>query len=236
MSNVAYKRGQVEWALWRAFTLHRNRSDEPPQVFKTRIKRLLDVDREDGPDPTSAAHAFAATAGGGTGVETLFAPFDAFCLGLALDLLDIGFKQGEVVLVMRHLREELDEWFPDLIERPSLIDRQNHLARQHPDLPIIERPGRAPLADARVFLLLNKVELTEAMLLPDGGSRSPQPVILAPEICVGVAGLEKRVQALMPLHRRSLIVVEVAALAQAIVAFLDEAPALARGRPKKLDA
>lgn len=228
MSNVGYRRGQAEWALWRAFTLYRGHSHAPPEVFKTRIKRLLDLDRT--PGASGAAHAFTALAGGGTGSETLFAPFDVFCLGLALDLLDIGFKQSEVVLVMRHVREDLAEWFARLLARPSLIDRQNHLALLHPDLPAIERPGRAALADARVLLLLNRVELTEVLALD---THSGEPVVLAPEICVGVGGLEARVHALMPLHRRSLIVVEIAALAQAVVAFLEQAPIIARGRPKK---
>lgn len=229
MSNVGYKRGQAEWALWRAFTLYRGHNDAPPEVFRTRIKRLIDLDRT--PVASGATHAFTALAGGGTGVETLFAPFDVFCLGLALDLLDIGFKQSEVVLVMRHVREDLAEWFARLVARPSLIDRQNHLARLHPDLPVIERRGRAALADARVFLLLNRVELTEVLALPE--THSGEPVVLAPEICVGFGGLEARVHALMPLHRRSLIVVEIAALAQAVVAFLEQAPIIARGRPKK---
>ena len=46
MSNVTYRRGQVEWALWRAFTLARSPGEGPPPIFKTRIKRLLDLDRD----------------------------------------------------------------------------------------------------------------------------------------------------------------------------------------------
>ena len=46
MSNLTYKRGQVEWALWRAFTMARSPDDGPPPIFKTRIKRLLDLDRD----------------------------------------------------------------------------------------------------------------------------------------------------------------------------------------------
>ena len=46
MSNVTYRRGQVEWALWRAFTLARSSGEGPPPIFRTRIKRLLDLDRD----------------------------------------------------------------------------------------------------------------------------------------------------------------------------------------------
>ena len=35
----------MEWALWRAFTLGRSVAHGPPPIFKTRIKRLLDIDR-----------------------------------------------------------------------------------------------------------------------------------------------------------------------------------------------
>ena len=168
MSNVTYKRGQVEWALWRAFTLTRSSGNGPPPIFKTRIKRLLDLDREldvssFGAEPASP-HAFVEITNGGKGIEANYTPFDVFCLALALDLLDVGFKQGEIVYLMRHLRETLDGWFPKLVKRPSLIDRQSLLAKAHPKLPKIDRgDGRAALADARVFLLLNRIEMTEVL-------------------------------------------------------------------------
>lgn len=236
MGNETYKRGQVEWALWRAFTLARGQSDGPPPIFKTRIKRLLDLDREAGPDQVGAdapaSHAFVAPAGGGSGVETPFAALDVFCLGLALDLLDVGFKQSEIVQVMRHLRADLDAWFPRLIARPSLIDRQNRLAKSHPDLPVIERSGRAPLVDARVFLVLNRIEMTEVLSAPGIAAREGQPVFLVPEFCAGLCGLQERLGVLMPMHRRTVIVVEIAALAQAVTALLGKAPLVPRGRPR----
>ena len=46
MPNVTFGRGQAEWALWKSFTFGRNAPDEVPKVFKTRVKRLLDVDRD----------------------------------------------------------------------------------------------------------------------------------------------------------------------------------------------
>jgi hypothetical protein len=231
VSNPTFKRGQVEWALWRAFTLYRTHADTPPPIFKTRIKRLLDLDREDGAD----RYAFVAPVDG-SGVESAYAPFDAFCLGLALDLLDVGFKQGEIVLVMRHLRPELETWFPKVLGYPSLIDRQNHLSNRHPDLPAIERGGgRAPLADARVFLILNRVELTEIFSARTGGGKASPPVVLEPEFCRGTADLQGRLQKLMPLHRRTVIVVEITALAQAVAGFLDKAPLVPRGRPRRCE-
>lgn len=256
MSNLTYKRGQVEWALWRAFTLARSPDDGPPPIFKTRIKRLLDLDRDLDAATFGASppcdFAFVAPAVGGSGVEAQYTAFDAFCLALALDLLDIGFKQGEIVYLMRHLRDTLDDWFRDLVMRPSLIDRQRHLAKLHPDLPVIERSGgKAPLADARVFLILNRIEMTElrsaepvrrgresaatGKVMPAVKQQgiTGQAMFLEPEVCEGLGRLHQRLDALMPLHRRTVVTLEIAAVAQAVSAFLEKAPLVPRGRPRR---
>ena len=234
MGNVTYKRGQVEWALWRTFTLARSPGDGPPSVFRGRIKRLLDLDRDldahglEVPPPCE----FAFVAQGGSGVEAQYAAFDAFCLAIALDLLDVGFKQGEIVLLMRYVRDTLADWFDDLLKRPSLIDRQVHLAKHYPKLPALERGGgRAPIADARVFLILNRVEMTE--LMPAIDSKSGQAMFGEPEVCEGVARLHQRLDSLMPRHRRTVITTEIAATAQAVASFLDAAPLVPRGRPRR---
>lgn len=238
MSNLTYRRGQVEWALWRAFTLARSPGDGPPSIFKTRIKRLLDLDRGlevsgFGAAPPSA-FAFVEPSEGGSGTEAQYAVFDAFCLALALDLLDVGFKQGEIVYLMRHLRERLEAWFPELLDRPSLIDRQAHLAQHHPKLPRVERgSGKSPLADARVFLILNRIEMTEVLAPVQTRDHPSQPVFLEPEVCEGITKLTARLDDLMPLHRRTVITLEIAAAAQAVRTFLDAAPLFPRGRPRR---
>jgi hypothetical protein len=233
---VTYKRGQVEWALWRAFTLARSPGHGPPSIFRTRVKRLLDLDRElDSSEmevPPTCAFAFVEPSDGGSGFEVQYAPFDVFCLAIGLDLLDVGFKQGEIVLLMRYLRATLTDWFDDLVQRPSLIDRQVRLAKDHPDLPSIERrAGQAPIADARVFLILKRIEMTE--LMPAIQGKPGQAVFLEPEVIEGVAGLGQRLEALMPLHRRTVVTLEIAATAQAVSVFLNEAPVVPRGRPPR---
>ena len=116
---MTYKRGQVEWALWRAFTLARSPGDGPPSIFRTRVKRLLDLDREFDTSemevPPTCAFAFVEPSDGGSGFETQYAPFDVFCLAIGLDLLDVGFKQGEIVLVqigdcLGVMRSQLGFW------------------------------------------------------------------------------------------------------------------------------
>lgn len=234
-SVAAYKRGQVEWALWRAFTLATTSSDAPP-IFKTRIKRLLDLDREidttGSQAPPTHAYAFSQQGAEGSGIEVQYTALDALCLGVALDLLDVGFKQSEIVTLMRYLRATLEDWFDDLLERPSLIDRQSHLHKNHPHLPRIERDkGRSALADARVFLLLNRIELTE--VLPVIDKLNNEALFLKPIVAEGIEGLSRILDTHLSINRRTVITVEVAALAQAVTAFLEKAPMPARGRPAK---
>ena len=236
VNNPTYKRGQMEWALWRAFTLGRSVTNGPPPIFKTRIKRLLDIDRtfEAGQfhGASAADFAFGGPVVEGTGIDVAYAAVDVFCLALALDLLDVGFKQSEIVFVMRHLRKPLERWYPKIVARPSLLDRQVRLANRYPQLPSHQpAEGRAPQADARVFLILNRIEMTE--LLPAAGSR---PVFGAPEFCEGAASLHERLHTLMPRQRRTVIVLEVAGVAQAVSAFLQKAPVVRRGRPPRHQA
>jgi hypothetical protein len=230
-----YKRGQVEWALWRALTLSRAVSESAPPIFSTRIKRLLDADRNLGPSEGRGIEAYAFIAPAeGQGIEAAFSPFDVFCLALALDLLDVGFKQTEIVVLIRHVRRRLVRWFPKLLQRPSLGSRQNVLASDQPSLPAITRSdGRAPLADARVFLVLNRVELTEVLSLTVGKRKAVEPVILEPEVVEGIAGLDRFLGQLMPHHRRTVIVLEIALIAQTTASFLEKAPRTPRGRPSR---
>ena len=46
MNEQTYGRGQVEWALWGSFTFNSVTADKTaPKIFRTRIKRLLEIDR-----------------------------------------------------------------------------------------------------------------------------------------------------------------------------------------------
>ena len=98
---------------------------------------------------------------------------------------------------------------------------------------MIKRDNGQPLADARVFVILNRVEMTEVFPLPKTKGKSNGPVFLEPKICEGVAGLESVLDKLMPHHRRTVIVIEIeiSASAQIVTQFLKQAPRLLRGRP-----
>ena len=228
-----YGRGQVEWALWRSFTRAGLKGGDAPPVFLARIKRLLDIDREldlsDVEVPPEADYAFVARPSSGSG-EAEYTAADAFCLAIALDLLDAGFKQSEVVFLMRYLRPELERRFRTLLKRPSLIDRQHHRAEDYPGVPSYEERGRR-YADGRVFVLVQKLELTE--IRPGlAGKKHVGPIFSAPVYCEGVEALGRKLHDTMPLHRRTVTILELAATAQTVQMWLDKAPLIRRGRPK----
>ncbi len=235
MDDATYGRGQMEWALWRSFTIGSfSAGEEVPKVFLTRIKRLLEIDRDldlSGAEvPPEALYAFAPPPSDQSG-DTAYLPVDAFCLMTALDLLDAGFKQAEVVFLMRYLRPELERRFADLLKPPSLIGRRRSLAKAYPRLPAYTERGK-DYADNRLFVVLQKIEMTEIV---GGGKQERQrfPLILEPIYCEGIEALKEALHDLMPNRRRAVTVLELAASAQAVAAFLQDAPSIQRGRPKK---
>jgi len=230
MTQESFGRGQVEWALWCSFTRKRVLTADVPQIFRTRIKRLLEIDRVlkfgDAEVPPEANYAFAPPPSDDSR-ESAYTAVDAFCLAIALDLLDAGFKQAEVVFLMRYLRPELQKRFPGLLTLPSVVSHQRYLAQG--DLPSYERRGQS-YADARLFVILQKLELTEIMPVTARG-RHAVPVILKPVFCKGVTALSKKLHDIMPNRRRTVTVIELTATAQAVQAFLETAPVIRRGRP-----
>jgi hypothetical protein len=227
VTSRTYKRGQVEWALWRICSLsHRQADTEPSQIFRTRIKRLLDVDRtfessNINIDP-GAAHAFGKIELGGRGVETPYTAEDAFSLAIALDLLNVGFKQSEVVFVIRHVRDLLNDVFP--LAAASTRD----FAR----LPAARESSCNQVPDNRVFLVLASVELTDIVpfeeRLADG-----ELLYLATHVCSGLSALIEYLDLSAKHHQRTAVTVEIASTAKALIRFLAEAPLAPRGRPSR---
>lgn len=233
MSQDTYGRGQVEWALWRSITIgDLAAGNEVPKVFRTRIKRLLEIDRGldlgDAEVPPQSDYAFAPPPSDESG-EVAYGAVDAFCLAIALELLDAGFKQAEIVFLMRYLRPGLEERFADLLTPPSLISRRRYGAKHYPHVPTYEQDGRL-YADKRLFVILQKVEMTE--IIPPAKRGHTTPVILEPIFCGGIEALTEALHDFMPTRRRAVTVLEVAASAQAVEAFLKQAPVIRRGRPR----
>lgn len=230
----SFRRGQVEWALWRAFVGYRSgpEKDKVPEVFRTRIKRLLEIDRSgdlylvDVPPPSP--FAFSERAAEGTGNDVLFTILDVFCLAVAVELLDAGFKQKEVVFLLRHLRPELSVWLPHLLSLRA-GGRQRIQPKDRPESPFFAIDGREPFADITVFLIVRKVELTE--LFPQPLPKDGFPSFLPPLFCEGLADLTETLARNMPLKFRKAMIIELAQLGDLVRRFLSAAPERRRGRP-----
>ena len=109
----------MEDALWRfAVTARDWGSDQNefaskvPAVFRSRVKKLLDMDRIPELRPWKLAGkdqwAFYDGAGDGSGSDQTFRTEHVFVMGVGLDLLSQGLKPSEIVFVLRHIRAELE--------------------------------------------------------------------------------------------------------------------------------
>ncbi len=233
LSNAdGYKRGQVEWALWQFYLQGRQAGTKPPKVFLTRIKRLLELDRgEDLGARTETPHArfaFADTASEGKGTDVDFRPFNAFCLALALDLLDTGFKQSEIVFLLRHIRDDLETWFERILRSPP-SGRRRIPPQDRPGAPTLVDDRGREYADCRVFVVINKVEIKEIFQAPGGRKLPFGPLILRPVYCRGIEALRNELDR-MGADKRKAMIIEIAHLAADISGILPRAPVRKRGR------
>jgi hypothetical protein len=228
-----FKRSQVEAALWRALYVASHAAPvHPPLVFLTRVRRLLDLDRET-PGETPG-RAFTDTVPEGRGIECPFTAFDTFCLALALELLNRGFKAGEVVYLLRWVRRDLEPLHAWILADPPTI-QEGRLGRgpagraQHPSRPAA--PLSKHVADFAVFLIIESIEMDE--LEPAFVRRGGEPLILHPTICRGRQALFDEIDR-RGLAFRSAMLVEVAALAALTAWWLPRLPAIPRGPRRRL--
>jgi hypothetical protein len=228
MNHDIYRRGQVDWAIWRTMTVHRSQSDDPPPAFLTRIRRLLEIDRTDRED--RPGFAFGDEIPPGKGTDRAFSAFDAFCLALAMELLDAGFKQAEVVYLLQHIRDDLRHEYREIMRHPEL-PRDVVPAKEHPDMPAYDDSydeHHRRRADYRVFAVLRKLEMTE--LIPKLAERDlKDPVFLRSKICRGIEALALYLNENSYAWRKGMIL-EIGAPARMVTAFLDQAPEIKRGR------
>src|SRR5436190_20689579 len=108
---ASYKRNQIEEAISRVFAPI---SERPGAELRTRIKRLLELDRALGRKPRSqdeeeANFAFFSDEAPGTGSEIWFSNYEAFALLSGLRIMEHGWPQGFAVSVMRRLRPDLEK-------------------------------------------------------------------------------------------------------------------------------
>src|SRR5712691_5587975 len=125
---MRYKRNQVEEAISR---VSNPLSPRPDSELRTRLKRLLDTDRALGrskrsQDPGQQDFAFYSMDAPGRGAEIWFSEYEAFGLFTALRLMHSGFPQGLAVVLMRHVRTDLEK-------------QHAWILKQHPARPFDQR-------------------------------------------------------------------------------------------------
>jgi hypothetical protein len=116
---MSYKRNQLEQAITRFFNPG---SNEPSSELRTRIKRLLELDRHLGrelrsQDAEERNFAFFSEEAPGTGADISFSEYEAFALLNALRIMEHGWPQSFAVSIMRRVR-------PDLTKEHARILRQ----------------------------------------------------------------------------------------------------------------
>jgi hypothetical protein len=103
------KRNQIEEAV---SCVLEPQAPTPSTVVRTRVKRLLDIDRELGRevnDPERASYAFYRVEPPGSGVEVWFSAYEAFALLVGLMLMGHGWPQSFAVAVLRRVRREMEK-------------------------------------------------------------------------------------------------------------------------------
>jgi hypothetical protein len=110
MFRKSYKRNQIEEAIARVVVPNRK---ELPSELRTRIKRLLELDRSMGrkvgsKDAEEANFAFFSEEAPGRGADILFSEYEAFALLNGLRMMDHGWPQSVAVSIMRRVRRDLE--------------------------------------------------------------------------------------------------------------------------------
>src|SRR5882762_5302910 len=248
-SKPRWRRNQMEAALWRYAVTAPNwggdwskLAQKMPAVFRSRIKKLLNMDRIPGLTPWGQEDekiwAFYDSPGEGAGSEERFSTQHAFLMGIGLDLVNEGLKQSEVVYFLRHLREKLEAAFDQIHRRPGAIapvsgsDRQLHRFEENGSSEPIHLGRHHPLADRTVWMIIRRQEAKETyprfLELTQGREI---PLFFEPEFYFGLEAVKERVFEQLPGFRH-LILVEIADLALTLPRYLEEAPAVGRGRPR----
>jgi hypothetical protein len=132
---LKFKKGQVVNAIWRAFT---QRDEAVPPAFSAKIKKLAEL----GVPLTDQERA------GHPGIDNAYNPYQAFELGVALSLLDAGFKQGEAAIFVKHVRQDLRRAYSEILDNPPAV-AQKTLAQDRPNSPrqMVVDQGTTELAD-----------------------------------------------------------------------------------------
>jgi hypothetical protein len=172
---MLYKRNQIEEAIARIVAPN---SEKPPTELRTRMKRLLELDRSIGrklrsKDPEQANFGFFSEEAPGTGAVNSFSEYEAFALFNALRIMEHGWPQGFAVSIMRRVRRDLEREHARILRQPpdQLFDQQAILASARPGDIAVDNTDPA-------FLIL----ASKAQRAPDAGQTAPLSAV-----CHGLA-------------------------------------------------
>ena len=133
---MSYKRNQIEEAITRIVVPN---CEEPPSELRTRIKRLLDLDRSIGRKPRSkdaeeANFGFFSEEAPGTGADIMFSEYNAFALLNGLRIMAHGWPQSFAVSIMRRVRRDLEREHARILRQDpgKLFDWETIRARARP--------------------------------------------------------------------------------------------------------
>lgn len=133
---MSYKRNQIEEAITRIVVPN---CEEPPSELRTRIKRLLDLDRSIGRKPRSkdaeeANFGFFSEEAPGTGADIMFSEYNAFALLNGLRIMAHGWPQSFAVSIMRRVRRDLEREHARILRQDpgKLFDWEAIRARARP--------------------------------------------------------------------------------------------------------
>lgn len=196
-----------------------------PTTFNHRIKRLLDLDKTLVESEETVESAFLTKLLLGQGNDRKFSSYDAFLLGLGLQLMDSGYSQGDIIFALQHLRSDLTDYYADVInyETQKSEPHKNALASQ-------STKTAAKIADLRAFIIFQRAELKEVYAFEQSSKR---PVFYKPIITFGTEGLFHYLESDTMLYQTHLII-EFSYLARTLKKKLLAAPLSTRGiKPRK---
>jgi hypothetical protein len=241
--SMSYKRSQIDGALHAVlsgpFRTARGRVGRSvPKTFQTRITRLLEIDRAWGIENAHRLDKFgmafhdAVPAGTGTDIE--YSEFNAFALVIALVMVRIGFKQGEVVETLGILRPSLQRAFSRSVAAVQTRGNLRHVTDSAQKLPTYSRrvPARAQESelDPHVFLVLREVEISLEVAARTGSALKTKEGAIDYKLCWGWEDLFQFMQQEIPRETPSVLLIELAELAARIVEVLPLQPLRRRGR------
>ena len=177
---MSYKRNQIEEAIARIFDPN---CREPPSDLRTRIKRLLELDRSMGrkvrsKDPEEGNFAFFSEEAPGTGVDISFSEYEAFALINGLRIMNHGWPQSFAVSIMRHVRRDLEREHAQILRQDpgKLFDleairakgQEGEIAADNTDhvfLAVASKAQQSP--DEAQMPAVRWVEVRECLQIPE---------------------------------------------------------------------